>query len=239
MCYNKELSIVIFVFAICVACGLINKYMTSKNQTYLKCAVYIIALSLMQLVEFFLHIYTDRGSATNKVFSFVVFLTFLVQYFLMEFFSTEPALNAIDGIFWILAIGSFVYLCVKFNDLYSIKDCSKMVEGAFASIAGCRLNWGAFDTIIAFGKEAVFKGKVNYLGHIIYGVMLLLYLVRVCYVTLEVFERWVLFFFMAVFFITSLIGWDNSSGSSGSLWCIWTVCLLCFIVLADKHVLNV
>ncbi len=62
MCYNKEVSIVVFIFAIAVVIKLINDYKETNDRNILLAAVYITALSLMQLVEFFVHMYTFKNN---------------------------------------------------------------------------------------------------------------------------------------------------------------------------------
>jgi hypothetical protein len=96
MCFNKEVSLLVFIIALIVSVRsflnekendeLINSAnsATSKPKGYfIEMGLFILATALMQLIEYFIWKNQNTKSLEHQIWSFLIYITFIVQILMM------------------------------------------------------------------------------------------------------------------------------------------------------------
>lgn len=143
MCFNKEVSFLIFLFGFMTAVKMFVHSGTEniEQKRYLLSGILIFTISLMQLVEMFLWMYQTK-SITNLMLGKLILLTLVVQ--IISYFSANIALNLLNSesslyetiiVFFTLTLLATlgVVFSTDWSNAYSLKNNST-----------CRLNWGPF-----------------------------------------------------------------------------------------------
>ncbi len=217
MCHNKETSMIIFLFSIAVFIHLLIEYNKTHDNKYIFAAFYILLISGMQLVEFFIH--SGYKSASMWVL-YILVLQFIgteVYLYYNKILPVEACV--VDVLFY----ASLFYL---FYNVYNKRIVnSNYCDHPYLTL-GCKLNWGILDNL----KNA---------SLFLYTLMLTIYLVYVFLCTYEIFTLPIFIIFILIFFMT-LIMPDildrsiNFKGSS-SAWCFFAVLLMTSVIALDEN----
>ena len=144
MCFDKKTSIIVFSLGILAATKVI--YDAPKNNQQITTGIFIILISIMQLVEYFLWSYqgSDKYSLNmNRFWSYMILITLFLQvivyYFVNVYFGliSDPLI-----IFYISGLSIFFILTL----VYVYKSEKKVgILQTRPSKGSCRLLWGVFD----------------------------------------------------------------------------------------------
>lgn len=222
MCFNKEVSLIVFIFGLFAS---IKLFLDANDNNKLNAAaIYVFSVSLMQLVEFFLWHYNNPKTFSHQFWSMMIAATLCLQVILVYYASVEFLNINMSGekkdYFITLTVLLVSYLCIF---LYLFLNSFKYF-GLFDSrpticnsrINECRLTWSIQNF---FKKENMFLHKL----------MTLIYLVGCGLMTYLIFGYpavIILFSLLAIIFLI------NGKKSIESLWCfsvvIITICVLLF-----------
>lgn len=144
MCYNKEVSLVIVIYTFSVIVKLLKDPMNVDPVIWNKnviMSLILFGLALMQLNEFFLHLFNDHKTKLHQIFAVMLVITLMSQIvitmiinnqFVRESKLTIP-INVISGI--VLFIFSyFLYKVIIPN--FGKFNCNPLCKES-----SCRLNW--------------------------------------------------------------------------------------------------
>lgn len=212
MCFNKEVSLVILIFAIAAA---IKMFLQGSNAA----GIYIIALSLIQLAEFVLHLYNKPTDLVNKIASVSIYVILMLQIiacivgmFISE--NSEPALKeSVLGLGIVFLFFATLYLCVKI-----LPNFRKM--GTDVPRNNCKMVWTSF-------------GGMNDIQYIAYG---LFYLVIVLITTYSIFGDYLAGIIGVLFGFCVILQKLNSCYSIGTMWCFSVIFVSIFVFIFDDHV---
>jgi len=228
MCHNKETSMVIWIFAIAVFIHLLLEYTKTQNTVYIFAAMFILLISSMQLVEFFIH-------SGYKFPSKWVFYVFILQFIYCEVYLWYNNLLPIgmcvlDTVFYIGLI-PLIYIVYKIS---SGDITNKIICDEYSYLKlGCKLNWGIVDEIT----------KVVPLLAAIMGLIYIIYVLIGIYnmFTLPVFIVFLLILIITVFVPGIMnaikkgrIGELIHTQGSSSAWCFFAVILVLFTIALDE-----
>lgn len=234
MCQNKEVSFIIFIFALTTIINMFINYDSSKNPSYLYTGMYLIGLALMQLVEFFIHLNLSMKEINNQIDKFLgymVFLTILIQFSLMVYciYKTEIipkiANYALSGIFASCMLILFIYVVRKgFNN--NKINCESII---------CKLQWGILDELSENKKTFIFL-----------MIAMLIHTAYICISTYTIFTEPVFIAFMiltgTVMVIPTFISLFGKaiplSKGLSSTWCLTTLIIIIIALLVpDKSLI--
>lgn len=219
MCHNKEVSLVIFIFALAVVTNMSLEYKKTKEINYAFVAMYIMLLSLMQFVEFFIHLSQElRNNFMLKIASWAVLLTFISQFIGMEvYLHSELSGKKIlpDETFVLDA----VFFCSVIMLVYGMNKNNFKNKKVCNDILGCKLQWDVMDRMGEYCKP-------------IYMLMFLIYLVYTCLITYYLFDTPVFALYIVLTGIILFCGFSESFGKlgTGSAWCLYVVFLMILMV---------
>jgi len=218
MCHNKEVSFVICIFALAVIINLCLKYKETQELKYLYAAIYILCLSSMQLVEFFLHYY---GKSIEKN-GFQVASVCVLVAFVFQFICCEICLYLNGAPLQVLVLDIIFYLSL-FYAIYTIKDKFGHFKYEFdcSEIIGCKLKWGIFN-------EASTKN------------FWLMTLVILIYVSFIAWASYLIFDIVGIvtFLVIFLLAYYFNRNSVGSAWCFYVIILMTILVISDSLLLD-
>jgi small-conductance mechanosensitive channel len=214
MCYNKEVSLVIFIFGIMTAIKLIRKDKVKEG-------VIVIFVSIMQLVEFFLHMYPNINSSVHQIASLSIFFVSMSQiicYMALVPYQIKNKENKEINTA-LLTLGS-IYLAISVYFLFTVLFPN---YGKFESIidpickSNCRLNWAIIKYI---RNENIY---LYYLMSIIYVLVtcMIIYQVFGINIMIAILSLWI---FCVIFF---------SNNSVGTMWCFLSIFAICAIILYE------
>lgn len=259
MCHNKEVSFIVFIFALSVAIGLFTK----NEPLYTFAGLYILALGSMQLVEFGLHLTDgDKTSDPYQFASWCILLAYVFQFAAasscVHYYQKMPALCVIDIIYYAMIFGMVGILW----DYRMGSGGSKKFDNAqdCKTITGCKLIWDPF--LIVFNSKW---------GKWFLMIAMLCYLVYVCWATYIIFHWSVMVLILLILllmctpYVASFIVSSSapstpaSSASSASLassastpasridyfkgpigsgWCLYVVIISCLLIIGGACVIN-
>ena len=227
MCHNKETSMVIFIFALSLISHFILEYTRTKDIKYVFLSIYLLGLSSMQLVEFFIH-YSDRKS---KLASWFVLFAIVFQFMLAGIFIHSqkifPVETCVLDIIFYLSVIYLIYVIISKKIIpIDEKNC-----GHRYMWLGCKLDWGIIKCML---EASVF---ITYLA-------LTIYTIYMCAATYALFTPVIFGLFIAIYFITMIIpifvdmyyhgkkpiGLHGSS----SAWCFFVIILMVALITFDE-----
>lgn len=232
MCYNKEVSLVVFIFTISTVVKILKEYKINTNINYLFAGIFILSIGLMQLIEFFLHLFREKNlDISGKLVKFMNFL--LPVVIILQFAVSEIYLhytNKIPKKMFILdflAYGLFIYLMYKvfrINRSYENKISCNFYN------MGCRMNW---DVGRYMKNESYIMVSIFFIIYFLYLSMMSYYIFKFKYFIILVL---ISFIFLILPNIISIFTMYKINGS-GSLWCLFSVILICMITM-EKDAIN-
>lgn len=224
MCVNKEVSFIIALFGLFCA---IKQF----NNESIAVGLYILCLVLMQLNEFFLHIYNNPNTTAHQIAAFCIPLTIMIQsiYFIYtsETFikdispENSKSITIMSSIFLIIMIYIIIsclipaFIHKKFNTTMICDNHSY-----------CRLKWDSLDIF-----DKYIKNKI--ISNIIIIILMICFVVPCIMVTKYVFNDIIAGVLLAL--LISLILFNFYIGKNlfvvGSLWCLLTLVIICFTII--------
>lgn len=225
MCFNKELSLFIFILGLVTSIKII-KNNPNSNKSLLS-GIIIILISCIQLVEFFLWKYNNNANTdnskimANKFIIYILFLQVIIPYIfalITNIISFNKNSNNYTYIYSIIiSIIVFVYFLIFIYYFSLINDNpSKYISKK--DIGSCKLIWGPLET---FYKE----------NSILLVFMILLYALFFLFLGILMKSNIELFILIIVSFIFSFIYSyifsNNFISIFGTLWCF----LVIFIII--------
>jgi hypothetical protein len=222
MCFNKEVSFVVFLTGL--VCSIKLGITDSEDKKSAAAAIFLASITLMQASEGFLWHFNNPSTISHKIFSLMILLTLSAQV-LMNTISFETLgvfRNEYERIIaWILFGIHMLCLMIiligvvpkKWNTLNSMpKDCNRL----------CRLEWDILDTK---GLDHVWKWIYVFYYFAYYTLLFIAVftLVGECYGSL-----FVLFTFTLIL-LSKWMGLPFTKGMS-SFYC-FSVLIICIIII--------
>jgi len=221
MCYNKEVSFVIALFGTVCA---IKEFKKGDIISIFR-GIYLLCLVLMQVNEFFLHLYNNPDTWTHQIASFCIPVIILIQVILLLTAGVvlpnvtkdlSIAVIVFGSLFMILAVYFFIKVLIpalwnkKFRSIAACKE-------------GCRLKWDSDEKCSADNSWFL-------------NLQRLCYMVTLCIVTYLLFG-WelvvVLLTLILVAYFMMLLGPVKGRNLLGSLWCFLSVILFSCVVIMN------
>ena len=231
MCYNKEVSIFIFIISMSVVYNFFNNYNQTKDtnevlsNNYYYGGLIILFLSLMQFVEFLLHWKIEKGSLISNInnINYLVGITVLLQFIMTEYYlySTNvfpKEACVVDIIFYLIILYTFYNYILPYNNK------SKNTYTCSNFFGGCRLSWEIFD-------YKYFPYQLLFLLYIIYTIYNFISLYHIFKL------EWSLIFLIISLF-TFLIPFVLYKKTSGSAWCFFVVLITIIVVASDTPIVR-
>lgn len=166
MCVNKEVSLILFIMGTITSIKAVYKGFTNPKlfNVNIQLAVFIFAISIMQLLEFILWS-NQTCNETNKIVTYLIPLTLIIQpisYFLISDYlgivkKYRPILYFLSLLLFLLCLLNIFYVYPKSdNVLCSVKDEKS-----------CRLEWNSITETWDYSKLLLIT--VGSLYFIIFG----------------------------------------------------------------------
>jgi hypothetical protein len=144
MCYNKEVSLVIVIYTFSVIAKLLkdpgntDPVIWNKNVIM---SLILFGLALMQLNEFFLHLFNDHKTKIHQIFTVMLVITLMTQIVITMIINNQLTsqgsvnipINVISGIV-LLIFSYFLYKVIIPN--FGKFNCNPLCKAS-----SCRLNW--------------------------------------------------------------------------------------------------
>lgn len=162
MCFNKETSFVSFLFSFIISIKLLL-----LKQQFL--GVFLLLISLMQFIEFFLWIAVNNNlHYTNLFFSFLVWLLILLQPILFSYFANEQEdppqwaeiLNWVIISLFVLSMFCYLYYSYNKKTIKSPKTCR--LQWAFNNVENTGIVYFLLTFSILFSYIYSFVVTKNY-----------------------------------------------------------------------------
>lgn len=226
MCHNKETSLVIFIFSLSVIIELIVRGVESQDSRYIFASLYLFSLSLMQLVEFFIHKYDN-----SQILYWMVLVAIVLQFITSEIYLYMNKLVPVyvcflDIIFhlFILIVVIIIGKNITILDNNSMKDCG---EWFIVRMTGCKLRWSVLEDMV--GKAPILT-----------GIAMLIFVVYITMSTYHLFHEGVFSAYIIILILTMGISFIfnknptfKTSGSS-SAWCFFVIILSIVVIIFDR-----
>lgn len=237
MCFNKEVSFVIAVFGIFCA---IHEFKRQKVYSGLT----MIVLSLMQINEFFLHVYNEPSTKMHQISAFMIPITICIQVislFVASFYVTniseeaKTTVKVLCGIYLLILIYFFIVsfiprLLVGLGINKQSGDIQRFNSTLICKETGCRLNWDSFSNLrhseYQLYKILYFISTTLYL--IILGIMI--YSIYGIALTIILFILVIMSFLISMYYKRK---YNMVSNQSGSLWCIMTIIVFALAIIGN------
>jgi hypothetical protein len=211
MCYNKEVSLILFIFAVASSISLFLEYQKTLEKKTLFIGVFIIGLSLMQLVEFFIHLYPfNVNPIKHKIASIFIIFAIMVQFLLIEILGVN--ILPLEILFWLCSFYG-LYILYKNYDNTKLFNCTPKCTTDW-----CRLFWAPQEIIYAENP-------------LVWLTILSVYLIFMSVATKKTFGIKGLSIFLVLLFL-SIIVFKNSIGS---MWCFSIVLFCILLIIIDKN----
>ncbi len=211
MCFNKEVSLLIFILSAALFTKLYYKAYKSNDvvikQRYNLVATVVLVISLIQLLEFFMFL-NQYKNRLNSLLSFLIHLTLCMQIvtiFAMGYnniFKDNLAVVSLFALFLFSFVASTLH--VDWSNVYSIKD-------------SCRLNWGVYSN----------KHWSLYLFQVLYFILLSVFFYKI-------FGILGLVALLITFFMSIAVAMKCDSMNFGSLWCFAAIFLIVIVGIFNK-----
>lgn len=228
MCFNKEVSMTVFVFAAAVSINLLIEFQKTNEVNYIYAAMYLFLLAAMQLVEFFIHWYSSNKSGlVYQAASVAVLVTFVLQFIGMStYLHREKILPDGTAVLDAMFYSSILYL------FYKINKTNFNNENVCNSALPCKMSWSVFDRFK--------KWKGGYLYLLAFSI----YLVYSLITTYYLFDTSVFAVYCVITTLILSLGvyshFRPSIGqfSTTSIWCFYAVLLsvICIIIGSNRLV---
>jgi hypothetical protein len=215
MCYNKEVSLVVFIFAVSCSVKLFIKGDIAGG-------TFLLMISLMQFVEFILHSYTNNKSTIHQLASLCIFIVFIFQIIsimvLIPYVQNDPNIQNSESITTEI-LGSvllliYLYFFIKaILPKYGTYNSNPMCK---IGSTGCRLKWSVTDIIL---KDNMF----------LYYLSALIYIILVLMATNYIFGLYVAIIMLALL-IFCLCFFNKSIGT---LWCFGAIVICTIVIIFD------
>jgi len=221
MCYNKEVSFVVALFGICSA---IKEFRKNTDTDTLK-GMLIIILVLMQINEFFLHVYNKPTTWMHQISAFMIPMTILSQVIILfAGLVSIPVFDKEVQIFLTTISSMFIVIFIYFTYTVFVPN---LLKKGYKSILicreGCRLRWDAADKIF----------EKNY-G--LASLAALLYLIGVFMAVYGIFG-WemmiVLISLLGFAFLWSYTGDPKQYNMIGSMWCFSAIIVFSIVIIGN------
>ena len=228
MCFNKEVSAIIFFFGLIASIKLFT-YETSDElirYKYNAAGLFLFFVNLMQLVEFFL--WSNQNTKTNKhqFWSFMVLVTIILQYivFYASSFKLCPTREYYSAFTGLFSIGLIMFIWTLYSSIGDI--------GTFKSVPSgltCRMNW---DVVIKLFKKN----------------SALMYLLFTIYIIFSLMSTNLIFgipglvtcgVILALSFMYSISHRSQYTTTTATLWCFFSVLLATVVICSDSSFLEV
>lgn len=220
MCQNKEVSLLITIFATAVIIKMCMDYKNTNEIKYLYMAVYVSLLSFIQFTEFFIHAYPTKSNV-YQIASLCVVFGVVAQFVFSEI--CVHKYGNVHSAFYILEIVYYLGLIYflptwinnfgKYNNEF---DCSNWF--------GCKLKWDAWaktdnkNSYIQMLMNLIYAGYFCYATYLVFDTPgLIIYIVTVSMVFLPIFYH-------------RFFG-NNNSGGTGSAWCIIAILIILMYII--------
>jgi hypothetical protein len=225
MCYNKEVSFVLFFFGLCCAINALKKDPV-ENSKSLYIGLYVLALSLMQANEFFLHLFKNPKKWSHQISAVMIPVTILIQMILMLICSiymenipekSRPILIGMSATTVAITSSFIIFICVPV--LFKFNKTGKGFASTMLCPEGCRLRWDTSD--IAMKTSNILFNTNN-----------VLYFITLAIITYYIFDITVtviIFVLALLIYVYTLSA--TKSNSFGSLWCLMTLVIICVILI--------
>lgn len=215
MCYNKEVSFVIALFGIFCA---IKEF---KNNNKLS-AIIILTLVLMQINEFFLHVYNNPNTWSHQISAFMIPITISIQVLMMLVFSFILNINKYTKM--LLIASTLLFLFLMFIATVFILYPVLMNKGFNSTLlcpVDCRLKWDSYDII---GEKSP----------LLLNVLIICYLISIIIVTTAVYGKRMLsliIFLIGLSYLLSLYGNQENYNRIASMWCLMSIIVSCLVII--------
>jgi hypothetical protein len=212
MCFNKELSLALFSFGLAAA---IKMFMKGANAA----GIYLLALSSMQIVEFFIHMWPNPKSKVHQMASLMVIFVFVFQIATsiavtymrpdVDEKLRESTLGLGSILLLITVVCFFGLIMPKYGKFNSTPSCPQ----------GCKLSWPVFTAISEYSFPLIV------LIGAIHATLLL--------ISTEVVFGWICTLLVGLALLASLV---FSFQRFGSVWCAMVVFGSIFVILFDEKI---
>jgi hypothetical protein len=221
MCYNKEVSFVLALFGICCA---IKEFRKNIDINTLK-GLFIICLVIMQVNEFFLHVYNKPTTWMHQISAFMIPITLLLQVIIILIsIVVIPVLNKeiqITGI-----VLSSLYIVIHLYFIFAILIPILRKKGFDSTLIcseGCRLRWDSIEkTFDKYFWLALFSATI--------------YIICIFMITYGIFG-WemmtVLISLLGFAFLWSFTGNQKQYNRVGSMWCLLAVIVFSAVIIGN------
>ena len=203
MCFNKEVSFLVFLFGFLTSI----KLFICDNQKSIELGLIILTISLMQLNEFFIWKY-NKNRTLNKFFSSFVPIVVLIQIIVPFYLIIKHKhLEKDDNFFWPYCVffGIFV-IC----SIYILFNVISGPNPSYRNKSTCRLKWGAYSFIPSLSFVSI-----------LYSVSYLIVLLSSFY-----YIDWKLLLLSALTLVLSVMYYRKFN--IGSIWCFSAIILVIF-----------
>ncbi len=204
MCFNKELSLILFIFG--AACSI--KFLLKQE---ILIGIFIFLISLIQLMEFFLHLYQNkqRYQSLFLLGIFIVLNIHIIFNTYVNYFIGHSYIMLILGIFYLIV--SVIYLIFYIIPNYKKFDSKPKCPN------NCRLSWSIYD-------------NMNKPGYLIYfGIYLIamLYAVNILVGPLYACVGFILFL------LSVLYSKIYKEPVTGTIWCLSAIIIIIFVIIIE------
>lgn len=243
MCFNKEVSLVIFIYGVLTSAKLLNKGSTETDtelqKIYYSVGIFILVVALMQINEFGLWLYqppfTKNAKFINQIFSICVYATLFIQavglYFSVMYFDLfksegnwTPEKIILTILFILQTIG---VLWALFN--------MKSWFGSMVSQPNCRHNGKLQSSRLSWAASHVYNEKSNSM-YLLYIISYFALNLMCTYYILTPIGMGISMLIIFVAFIFSQFIYKCNYLQYGSIWCFIIVVLCCAIFLFDDKI---
>jgi len=221
MCYNKEVSFVLSLFG--VLCAVKEFKKGTLIETFK--GVFIICLVLMQLNEFFLHLFKDPRQWSHQIFAFLIPITLTLQAIsVLVAGNLIPNMNKDISI--TITVLSIIYLIGSIFFLFKIL-VPMLIKKEFKSTLlckeGCRLKWDATD---ACKKYSIVLSNIMFFCYMI-PLFIIIYFLFGLELMLILLGLLVLAYFL------SFGGKKENYNKYGSMWCLLTIVVFSAVIIVE------
>ncbi len=227
MCQNKEVSLLITIFATSVIIKLCIDYKNTNEIKYLYMAVYVCLLSFIQFIEFFIHAFPKK-SYIYQIASLCTVFGIVAQFIFSEIcIHTYGNVHKAFCVFDILYLLGFIYFIPTLIKNFGKYDNNFVCSNWF----GCKLKWDAWDktndknTYIRIVMDIIYVSYFCYASYLVFGIPgLVLYLISFSIIYLPV----------LIYLPFKNYGTDGT----GSAWCILAVVIIITYIIVPKEYLD-
>lgn len=234
MCWNKETSLLAGFFSTIVAA---KSFMNGNNYV----GAFIITLSLMQYLEFFLW-YSQGDICLNRIFTFLIPITFFIQMFVLvtivntdDEYKDKENEKLHDSLWGTSSVFVLLFVCIMGYMMYRLStekgnviknNINQPLGYSYKDNESCRLTWNIYP----------FKENQNLLKYSIAFVANILYFYTIG-VTLYIADRKdLLIAYIVTYFLAFFYNWLITKSFAtvyGSAWCFLVNLISATIILID------